>query len=882
MYFLEENFCKDNSQGSFGKFPSWFNLSDGDDELECTTDYDPSLSWLTLASAATKWSARNSGKRNPRDAKRSEPYGSSSLENRTVTEEYVAKAIMVGLAEDDPVAWKKNALLGPKSDGHGDVLVYYAGQSPWPRIIAGFSEVQPSLVKKVIRNRLNMSVTNGKWLDGAYHIIIRPLIVGGSKLLNRSITRDCCDTESISCTDESPSPESLSTDSFCITVGAAAESVQLLRANIDTVRSIAKDFPLTCGFNGKEYHNLSRNSLDAPFTTILFIDCSIPFCVQVESSSSAGLLTTIPLLFTDIKPTYLVSGKWCSDLSDDILPEACYFGPKLMGGMKIPTLADCRNVLNTTDSVSVSFNLGGRRIKYQLESSVTVGLLKDLVANLYAIPSDKGLPSGYFIIDGKAFTFTEPLKYVSLHEFSNIEVMLSIIGGKGKGGNPVHKRKTQSNTAKRNRPGIKGSGAYFSPELGKQIKGAVKSALHSGSGLVGSYLGGKVGMAAQGRKLAQNAASRLSDRILGKGSYGTEAPAMLPATANSLWPGGRGDPYASFTSGKSDGEIVITHQEYFDSIICPSNTPGLTIWSQPINPGLDSFGPYISQIASNYEGWLPEGLVWESRSSVTPYSAAASLGTVILSGEYNAFAPAPTTVQSLLGTGYAIEARSDKDIIFGWECEGPSQGFYYVRSSNTTQPINLTDAGTFYYAFNNPGNYLTGTEISRLFVTYRMRLMRPKLSSQRYGYMHGDWAGSGTVCALNNTNTFYGMTVYGTFTGVEYNAGNFTFPNATPGDQYQFTQIINTTSGTGITGGSNPSISPVAGFIPQAVYNNHSATSAVAATNATSIVTTLLQVSPNLTALPSIGVSGVTSTISTPFTIAFFGVNLGNYPLSAL
>jgi hypothetical protein len=359
-------------------------------------------------------------------------------------------------------------------------------------------------------------------------------------------------------------------------------------------------------------------------------------------------------------------------------------------------------------------------------------------------------------------------------------------------------------------PVLMGSGDYIS----KYIKPAIKEALTSIGSTAGSTIGSQVGQAKKGSAIGSMLARKLS-RLVGSGDYKTSETTVT----NSLFPGAeKKSSSANATFGQSSSGVRIQHREYIEDLISSSSSAGFQISAYSINPGLASTFQWLSQIAQNFEEYIFHGLVFEFVSTTSQFNSNSNMGSVIMSAEYNAFAPEFTTKPQMENSDFAVSARPDNCIMYGVECANNAQSSYYVRSGgSSSQPINLTDLGTFYIALQNVA-YALGTSLGEIWVTYDVEFRRPHISPSRFGYLHAVYSFSASTTGSLVGAIQVSFVSYGTLSGAYVASGTstFVFPNADTGDTYQLTDHIYVNgSPTTLT---EPGAPPTVGFTSTAVY----------------------------------------------------------------
>jgi hypothetical protein len=176
---------------------------------------------------------------------------------------------------------------------------------------------------------------------------------------------------------------------------------------------------------------------------------------------------------------------------------------------------------------------------------------------------------------------------------------------------------------------------------------------------------------------------------------------------------------------------VITHREYVTDIKAGSGTPtNFDIVKFPLNPGSAETFPWLSGIASNYEEYEILGMVFTfvSTSGNSIGSTNTALGTVILATEYDPTKPDFVNKQAMENYMFATSNKPSEHQIHAIECKKnltPVKMLYVRTGANTGTDLRWTDFGNFYIA--TVGNPLAGANLGELWVTYKVRLSKPRL-----------------------------------------------------------------------------------------------------------------------------------------------------------
>lgn len=257
-----------------------------------------------------------------------------------------------------------------------------------------------------------------------------------------------------------------------------------------------------------------------------------------------------------------------------------------------------------------------------------------------------------------------------------------------------------------------------------QIGSSIGSAIGSAFGPAGGLLGGALGSVAQ----------QLIRKVTGYGDY------MLPVynlTANKLLE--TNDPPIVQNDGK---EFIIRHREYICDIYSgvaggPSNpAPSpFKIEEFAINPGLLRTFPWLANVASRFEEYNIQGMLFEYKSM---YSDAAvqlggSLGSVIMATAYNASKPVFASKIEMENYEFAMSAKPSQSMCHPIECARSQTPLneLYVRTDESL-PANedkkTYDLGKFQIA--SQGIPVTGdaASLGELWVTYQIRFLKPRIS----------------------------------------------------------------------------------------------------------------------------------------------------------
>lgn len=185
-------------------------------------------------------------------------------------------------------------------------------------------------------------------------------------------------------------------------------------------------------------------------------------------------------------------------------------------------------------------------------------------------------------------------------------------------------------------------------------------------------------------------------------------------------------------TSRVEGGLTISHREYLGDIITSGVSGEFSIQGFTINPGNYRTWEWLTQIAMNYEQWIPEGILFmfKSTSADALNSINTALGTVTMATQYNPYDTPFDSKAQMESYEYSTSGRPTENIIHMIECD-PMQGAistYYVSNNGATNSgpdRRFSDLGIFYIATS--GFQGARVNIGELWVTYQITLLKPKL-----------------------------------------------------------------------------------------------------------------------------------------------------------
>lgn len=265
---------------------------------------------------------------------------------------------------------------------------------------------------------------------------------------------------------------------------------------------------------------------------------------------------------------------------------------------------------------------------------------------------------------------------------------------------PVYRKRTyvrKTSTV----PAIRGKGGYFA------TKGAKYGAM------AGQYAGRILGAAAGSG----------FESLTGLGAYD---PSRIRSNVFL-----KGDPPAIRNEPALEGATIIRHREYIGDLISASTANTFQVQSFSLNPAQSQTYPWLSQIASQYEEYMPMGVVFEFKSTCSDAIASSTdlaLGTVTMATQYDSTNPPFSSLQQMLNYEYAQSGKVSESFLHMIECD-PRQSpltRLYTRPGDVpgNADIRLYDFGTFY--ISSSGLQGTSINLGQIWISFQYAFFKPR------------------------------------------------------------------------------------------------------------------------------------------------------------
>lgn len=290
------------------------------------------------------------------------------------------------------------------------------------------------------------------------------------------------------------------------------------------------------------------------------------------------------------------------------------------------------------------------------------------------------------------------------------------------------KVKSRKSKARSREVNLRGSGAFTVPQWWRSVQSASKTktgraVMRGVTQAADRFLPGS-GLAVKGMR-----------NLFGLGAYNGSLK------SNSLL----ASPVPRVNSVRDRG-IRISHHEYIGDI---SSTVAFNAGTYPINPGISSTFPWLSNVASNFQKYIMHGLVFVFRSTSADAlnSTNTALGYVAGAVEYNVYESAPSTKALMLNISGARDGNPADDNVYPIECSGSitNQPVHFVRNGGVSDDLAKYDLGAFYLA---TGGSQAAAVIGELHVSYDVTLIEPSPVDATIGVSGAHYL----LVGANNTN----------------------------------------------------------------------------------------------------------------------------------
>jgi hypothetical protein len=275
-------------------------------------------------------------------------------------------------------------------------------------------------------------------------------------------------------------------------------------------------------------------------------------------------------------------------------------------------------------------------------------------------------------------------------------------------------------------------GRFVRNQLGRQ---GARSLGDSAKALLGAGTGLAVG-AMTGMGNGQGMYSGHGRALAGSGDYdlGTGAPIDNDSAALEMGQYFYKPHFQVDSIDHDESGLVISNQEFVQNVY--GNADGTAFASETfaVNPGLAEVFPMLSQFAINFERYemVQCGFHFETQLDAgIIQSSTGQVGDILMYSHSDPSAPDLQNVSEFQMNG-GVSSRVTRGLINGVECDPgelrglSNSGINYVRNT-PKDDLNEYDQAKFQLAVSNTPVDLAGQVIGKLYVSYTVRLIKPRI-----------------------------------------------------------------------------------------------------------------------------------------------------------
>lgn len=276
----------------------------------------------------------------------------------------------------------------------------------------------------------------------------------------------------------------------------------------------------------------------------------------------------------------------------------------------------------------------------------------------------------------------------------------------------------------------------------------------------------------------QKFGTNLFTKWMGSGDY-TCNDGAYDVKYNALIKGGAAKPTRMGQDGK--GNFVFEHSEFITDITSSATINAFKQQSFTVNPANSALFPWLANIATNFETYEIEGMIFRyvSSSGDSVASTNTAIGTVMGTYAYDPLDAPFVSKNQMLQYDDTVSCRTSQNFICGVECDKSRLPTFssklYVGSPAAGSDPRMYNAGNFVVA--SQGVQAASVTLGELWVSYRIKFHITKdsnnIQEQRRLALTGTLAAP-FVTVLKNVGS----------TEVVITNTSLTFPNMSPGVLY--------------------------------------------------------------------------------------------------
>lgn len=201
--------------------------------------------------------------------------------------------------------------------------------------------------------------------------------------------------------------------------------------------------------------------------------------------------------------------------------------------------------------------------------------------------------------------------------------------------------------------------------------------------------------------------------------------------SNSLISGGISGTTGPIRIETRGRELVVSFREYLGEVYTGPVVGQFHAQTFVVNPANVKTFPWLAPIASQYDQYIPQGIIFEFKSTATDYTASsASLGSVIMASEYDVTDAPFTTKQQMLNSAYSQESKMSEDAAHGIEC-APTETqrkLFYTRTLGTVVAGDVRDYDLCNFTIATQGGGLAANQsVGSIYVHYEFVFLKEQL-----------------------------------------------------------------------------------------------------------------------------------------------------------
>jgi hypothetical protein len=175
----------------------------------------------------------------------------------------------------------------------------------------------------------------------------------------------------------------------------------------------------------------------------------------------------------------------------------------------------------------------------------------------------------------------------------------------------------------------------------------------------------------------------------------------------------------------------IMEREYIGDITSGPLSGGSTafdITGFNLNPTDVTTFPWLSRVASLYDQWEPNGIVFEFISTSSDFNGASqALGAVVMATDYDSFDPPYTSKQQMENADYACSTKPSENLLHGIECDKRERATTLLYTSTINgAPVTMTTLGRFQVA--TQGCSVANVTLGELWISYDVTFYKKQLT----------------------------------------------------------------------------------------------------------------------------------------------------------